>query len=825
MSSGEIVNVMSLAKRVASRLGHGRIEPEHVLLAALEPPSQKLRAALHAAGSDPVSLRSALEEGLDEVASTPECAEPALATELVPHAMTDRDSSEGSEALVAQLFALPRIASALRRQAIDVDLLNHLLMRQDSVLDEEQFPALHRYAVDLTELARRGALDPVSGRLRELSELVEILTRRHKNNPLVIGEPGVGKTALIEGLAQRIAQDRIPEVLLSSRLYSLDLGALLAGTRYRGEFEDRLKALLGEVERLGKVILFIDEIHMLVGAGAGAGGADAANLLKPALAHGALKCIGATTPREYRSTIEKDAALARRFQLLELEEPGAEAATFILRRAKSLFEAHHGVTITDEALRAAVSLSQRYLTERRLPDKALDLVDQGASFVSREITSRPNELDGLQTQIERLESELAGDESAQTNREILAESLGVLRNDYKLRMAKWLERRALRVTLMAAERRLLDARTELERISVERRFAEIAKLEHQIVPQLQGERDAARILLGDSSVEARVDEGTIRAVVSRLTGIPVFKLEETEAERLRTLESILSGRIKGQPAAVSVVSRAIRRARANVRDPRRPIASFLLVGPSGVGKTELSKAIASFLFADESALLRLDMSEYMEKHSVSRLIGPPPGYVGFEAGGELTNRVRRKAYSVVLFDEVEKAHPDVFNLLLQVLDEGHLMDSSGVRVDFKNTILMLTSNLGTGATSDRALPLVERCQKAVKGHFRPEFLNRLDDIVVFHPLEPSALVEIVAQRLEILRGRLAEQGLSLEVEPGAAETIAAGSYDAEYGARPLARTIRDRLQDPIADAIVQGTLTRGGRVRINRELECHFDEA
>lgn len=823
MSSQGIFCVLSSAKRVALRFGHGQIEPEHVILGALEPPSPKLLGALRAAGSEPSRLRAALEVGLAATSDESACVEPVLDDSLKPYEDALRCPLEGAETLLARLLALPRIAGGLRREAIDVDLLCHLLERREEMLDEEQFPALRRYAVELSELARQGKLDPVSGRLRELADLVQILTRRHKNNPLVIGEPGVGKTALIEGLAQRIAADQIPEALLGTRLYAVDIGALLAGTRYRGEFEDRLKTLLGEVERLGKVILFIDEIHMLVGAGAGAGGPDAANLLKPALAQGVLKCIGATTPREYRVTIEKDAALARRFQTLELEEPDVEAATFILRRAKHLFEAHHGVAITDEALGAAVALSQRYLTERRLPDKALDLVDQGASFVSRESTSRPGALDELQTRIERIESELEGDDSSSASRDARRDMLVSLRQDYKSRTADWLERRSRRKEVLACERRILEAQVELERVSKERRFPEIARLEHQLLPRLRAEQAELRARLGDSSLEARVDEATIHSVVSRLTGIPVSKLEESEAERLRQLESILTERIKGQTAAVSVVSRAIRRSRVNLRDPRRPIASFLLVGPSGVGKTELCKALAAFLFADEGALLRLDMSEYMEKHSVSRLIGPPPGYVGFEAGGELTNRVRRKAYAVVLFDEVEKAHPDVFNLLLQVLDEGHLMDSSGVRVDFKNTILMLTSNLGTGATTELALPLAERCQKAVKAHFRPEFLNRLDDTIVFCPLERPALVEIVEQQLLLLCRRLQEQGIHLKMEAGVAASIAERSYDAEYGARPLARYIRDRLQDPIADAIVQGRLTKGGKVRVSRELECHFE--
>jgi ATP-dependent Clp protease ATP-binding subunit ClpB len=719
---------------------------------------------------------------------------------------------------------LPTVAAALRREAIDVEVLCRLLEHSEKPSRAQDFPMLNRYARELTALARQGMLDPVTGRYEEMSQLVQVLTRRHKNNPIILGEPGVGKTALVEGLAQRIAIDQVPESLLGSRLFSLDLGSLLAGTRYRGEFEERLKNVLAEIEKAGRIILFIDEIHTLVGAGAGAGGADAANLLKPALAHAGLKCIGATTPREFRASIEKDAALARRFQVLEVVEPDATLALFMLRRSKRLFEAHHSVSIADEALQAAVSLSQRYLPERRLPDKAIDLVDQAAALVRSQSATRPRELELLQTRIERLKAQVEGADTEQPGSNADRQMLDELRRECKRQGALWLEQRAERREIAQLQLQTCRLRADLEKASSERRYADVAQLQHQLIPECNARLDAVRGRVDAELSAPCVNEGVVRDVVSRMTGVPVFKLQESEAERLRLLESILTERVKGQPQPVSLVSRAIRRARANLRDPRRPIASCLLVGPSGVGKTELCKAISSFLFVDDAALIRLDMSEYMEKHSASRLIGPPPGYVGFDAGGELTNRVHRKPYAVVLFDEVEKAHPDVFNLLLQVLDEGRLMDSAGVRVDFKNTIIMLTSNLGARHEPGQVLALEERCLRAVKAHFRPEFLNRLDDIVVFQPLEHESLMEIVEMQLEALGARLLEQGISLDVDRSVPETISTQAYDVEYGARPIARYIRDRIQDPVADAIVQGRLARGGHVHVDASLECSFDE-
>jgi ATP-dependent Clp protease ATP-binding subunit ClpB len=710
----------------------------------------------------------------------------------------------------------------------------------------------------------------VLGRDDELAQLVQILTRRLKNNPLIVGDPGVGKTALVEGLAALMIAQQVPDYIADHTVLSLDLGLLLAGTRYRGEFEERLKNVLGEIARSGKIILFIDEIHMLVGAGAAAGGADAANLLKPALARGELKCIGATTPREYRLSIEKDQALSRRFQVLHVAEPDAGRALAMLRGLRPVLEKHHALRISDAALAASVELSQRYITDRALPDKAIDVIDQAAAMLRSEVASRPRELEVLRRRVEGLEAASlgvgsgaaanagagagaaadAGSGSAQGatpegDGSDAARELATLRAQLKAETARWLQRRALRAKLSAAARRLDGAKSELDGARKNRNFSRIASLEHQQIPALEAQLAELRARLRPSDgAHAEVPEGTegtlvtepaIARVVSRITGIPTEKLGQAEAEKLACLERILGERVVGQPEAVAHVSRAIRRSRANLRDPGRPIASFLLVGPTGVGKTELCKALAEFLFGDAAALVRLDMSEYQEKHSVARLIGAPPGYVGFDQGGELTNRVRRKAYCVVLFDEVEKAHPDVFNLLLQVLDEGQLMDSSGVRVDFKNTLVMLTSNLGSssGASSSggpggddgahaRGPLLAERCLAAVKAHFRPEFLNRLDDTIVFQPLEIAALIPIVKSHLERLRERLRPQKIRFDWAHGACEAVARRAYDPEYGARPLARFIRDVVQDPIAERIVDGTLAQGGVVFLTNDLRCQL---
>jgi ATP-dependent Clp protease ATP-binding subunit ClpB len=806
---------LETAVRVARRLGHASVREQHLLLGALEPPSSELLAALRAADVELAELRLGLEVSCADVPSEAGDGAPVVPPEL-SRALAGESGPELSPQGIASLLGQREIARALRREAIDVDLLRRLLEEVPSAPAAET-PALARYALDVTERALRGELDPVTGRDAELEQLVQILTRRTKSNPLIIGEPGVGKTALIEGLAQRIVMRQVPDALARHAIFALDLGALLAGTRYRGEFEERLKSVLAELAARGHALLFIDEIHMLVGAGGAAGGVDAANLLKPALARGELRCIGATTPRELRASIEKDAALGRRFQVLELSEPDTAAALSMARRAVPGLERHHGVEIVDEAVLAAVALGQRYLTDRRLPDKAIDLLDQAAALVRSDRAAPPRELESARRQLERIEAARA--RPAAADPAAAAQDVPRLRAELKAARAAWLEQRTALDELSELSRQLRDADADLAQASQERRFADAARLQHQRIPALQAALAEARAAVGEAAARPpRVEEATLRAVVSRMTGVPVQKLGQAEAERLGRLEATLGERVKGQPHAVALVSRAIRRARANLQDPRRPLASFLLVGPSGVGKTELCKALAELLFDDETAMIRVDMSEYQEKHSVSRLVGAPPGYVGFDAGGELTNRVRRKAYSVVLFDEVEKAHPDVFNLLLQVLDEGHLMDSAGVRVDFRNTLIMLTSNLGTGSGPSSSLPLVDRCLSAVKQHFRPEFINRLGDIVVFQPLDLDTLQSLALVQLEALALRLAEQHIRLEVEPGAGATIAREAHDPEYGARPIARFIRDRVQDPIADGLVDGRLSAGGWVHVAANL-------
>ena len=901
--SAELGALVEAGRRVARRLGHARLEPEHVLVGALEPPSARTGAALRAASIDVGALRGVLLEHVAQASSdSPELEPetgPALHHYLGSVAASARPAS--SEGMLADLLAAPALAEQLRAEALDVDLLCRLLASDPEPALDNAYPALSRYALDVTERARRGELDPVLGREEELAQLVQILTRRLKNNPLIVGDPGVGKTALVEGLAALMIAQRVPEYIADHSVLSLDLGLLLAGTRYRGEFEERLKTVLGEVARTGKVILFIDEIHMLVGAGAAAGGADAANLLKPALARGELKCIGATTPREYRLSIEKDQALSRRFQVLQVAEPDAERALAMLRGLRPVLEKHHALRITEAALAASVELSQRYITDRALPDKAIDVLDQAAAMLRAELASRLPELDALRRQVELLERASAaassdpnasapsdaeaasdpgalhdpgpqGDPEAQQDPRAPGDSVAPIDSDdsrnpgpssgsggpgadrrsdeagaqsphdppsssttperdlpaaraeLKAATARWLQQRALRAELSAASRQLAAARVELEAALENRDFSRVAGLEHQRLPALEARLGELRARLGDPhATEPEVTEPAVARVVSRLTGIPTEKLGQAEAEKLARLEQTLGERVVGQPDAVAHVSRAIRRSRANLRDPAKPIASFLLVGPTGVGKTELCKAVAEFLFGEASALVRLDMGEYQEKHSVARLIGAPPGYIGFDQGGELTNRVRRKAYCVVLFDEVEKAHPDVFNLLLQVLDEGHLMDSSGVRVDFKNTILMLTSNLGSGtdaSASDDGRTLAERCAAAVKAHFRPEFLNRLDETVVFDALEVASLVPIVKSQLEKLRERLRAQKIRLDWAHGACEAVARRAYDPEYGARPLARFIRDVVQDPIAERIVEGSLASGGVVFLTNDLRC-----
>ena len=688
---------------------------------------------------------------------------------------------------------------------------------------EENFQALEKYSIDLTERARKGKLDPVIGRDDEIRRTIQVLSRRTKNNPVLIGEPGVGKTAIVEGLAQRIISGDVPETLKNKKLVGLDLGSMLAGAKYRGEFEDRLKAVLKEIEKSdGQIILFIDELHTLIGAGASEGAIDASNMLKPALARGMLRCVGATTLNEYQKYIEKDKALERRFQQVYVGEPNVEDTIAILRGLKEKYEVHHGVRITDSAIVAAATLSNRYITNRFLPDKAIDLIDEAASKLRIEIDSLPVEIDVLEREILQLEIEKQAlsretDVKSKERLEDIEKRIADLKEKSGGMKAKWQSEKDEIGKMRTGKEKLEQAKLELERARNAGDLNKAAELQYGTIPTLEKQLEVEQNRLADLQkdgvyLKEEVSEEDVAEVVAKWTGVPVSKMLEGEMQKLVAMEDGLRRRVIGQDEALNAVANAVRRARAGLQDPNRPIGSFIFLGPTGVGKTETAKALAEFMFDDERALVRLDMSEYMEKHAVARMIGAPPGYVGYDEGGQLTEAVRRRPYSVVLFDEIEKAHPDVFNILLQILDDGRLTDSKGRTIDFKNTVLIMTSNLGSREIQSSALvdtPIKEMITDVLRNHFKPEFLNRIDDIVIFGQLDKKEIEKIIEVQLEKLRKNLAERGISIVLEDSAKRLLSDEGYDPTFGARPLKRAIQTLIQNPLAIKLLNGEIKSG----------------
>ncbi|MDZ4736512.1 MAG: ATP-dependent chaperone ClpB [Rhodospirillaceae bacterium] len=835
---GFIQNAQSLAQRS----GHQRLTPEHLLKVLIDDEEGLASNLIGAAGGDPVSVLQAVEgelarlpkvegSGAGQLYLAPELAR--LFDNAQKVAEKAGDSFVTTERLLLALALASGTPSAdiLKRHGVTPQALNKAVeelrkgREAHSASAEDNYDALKKYSRDLTQAARDGKIDPVIGRDEEIRRTIQVLSRRTKNNPVLIGEPGVGKTAIVEGLAQRIVNGDVPETLKDKRLMSLDLGALVAGAKYRGEFEERLKSVLQEVSAAaGEVVLFIDELHTLVGAGAAEGAMDASNMLKPALARGELHCVGATTLDEYRKRIEKDAALARRFQPVFVNEPSVEETISILRGIKEKYELHHGVRITDGSIVAAATLSNRYITDRFLPDKAIDLIDEAASRLRMEMDSKPEEIDELdrrliQFKIEREALKKENDAASKERLSKLEKEIAELESKSNELTAAW---RAEKEKLAGAQKlkeQLEQARAELEQVQRKGDLARAGEIAYGVIPDLEKKIATAEAAQEHTILNEVVTEDEIAAVVSRWTGIPVDRMLEGERAKLLKMEEKLKERVIGQEEAIRAVSDAIRRARAGLQDPNRPMGSFIFLGPTGVGKTELTKALAGFLFDDEHALLRIDMSEYMEKHSVARLIGAPPGYVGYEEGGALTEAVRRRPYQVILFDEIEKAHPDVFNVLLQVLDDGRLTDGQGRTVDFRNTLIVLTSNLGSDILATQpegqdSSAVRAQVMDVVRAHFRPEFLNRIDEILLFHRLTREQMTGIVDIQVKHLEALLAQRNINLELDAAARRWLADKGYDPVYGARPLKRVIQRELQNPLAKTILEGRIKDGDTVTV-----------